>query len=482
MEDREYMDDLEHLLSDAAEKHQMFPSDHIWSNIRKEVQSEKSWPALSIIAFLIIVALTVATFLNYPPDNIIAKIKYQDSLQKEQVQELLAAQKKNRENPDPIISPTRITDKTLATFKNQEADLNYSYNLYQASTVSVKEEIKNVEPIEKTLDKKPIAGNNNAPAKGYDYTAENKQLADIVVEQLVSNAQVVATDNEDKKEPAEQGSDKALSRKLIAVNLNDEEEDPAIRRSRLKWERQNAPSRWSYEFYTTPSISYRSLEDDRTRDKYNNTTPTAPGTTQGALDSSKIRHKPALGTEVGVGLLYGLSSRLRLKMGLQFNIRQYYIDAYQSYGVATIAIVQNNRVDSINVASRYSNIASYSAAKLDNRMYQISIPIGLQYDAIQSAKWGVSIGASIQPTFTLNKNVYMISTDYKYYANGESFFRKFNINTAVDLNVNYKIGDNTKLYLGPQIRYQHLPTYNDAYPIKEYRWDYGVKIGIMKSF
>jgi long-subunit fatty acid transport protein len=78
--------------------------------------------------------------------------------------------------------------------------------------------------------------------------------------------------------------------------------------------------------------------------------------------------------------------------------------------------------------------------------------------------------------------VYLISTDYKYYANGASFFRKWNVNTALNLNFSYKINNGTKLYFGPQVRYQHLPTYNNAYPIKEYRLDYGLKIGFIKGF
>ena len=186
--------------------------------------------------------------------------------------------------------------------------------------------------------------------------------------------------------------------------------------------------------------------------------------------------------EVGLGLMYNISRSLRFKTGIQFNARQYYIDAYPSSALATIAIVQGNHLDTVNVYSGYSNIGDHSVAtRLDNRMYQLSIPLGLQLDAIQTGKWGVSVGASVQPTITLNKNIYLISTDYKYYANGESFFRKFNVNTAIDLNISYKTSDNVKWYLGPQIRYQHLPTYNDSYPIKEYRWDYGIRLGVIKS-
>jgi hypothetical protein len=184
-----------------------------------------------------------------------------------------------------------------------------------------------------------------------------------------------------------------------------------------------------------------------------------------------------LGTEVGAMLLYNLTPSFKVRAGLQFNVRQYYIDAYQSAGLATFALVQNNHLDSIRFFSSFSNNSGNAQTKLDNKLYQISIPIGFQWDFVDGEKFGVSVGATLQPTFTLNKNVYMISTDYKYYANGAPFFRKWNINTGIDLMFTYKTG-NLKWYLGPQIRYQHLPTYNDIYPIKEYRLDYGFKMGV----
>lgn len=88
--------------------------------------------------------------------------------------------------------------------------------------------------------------------------------------------------------------------------------------------------------------------------------------------------------------------------------------------------------------------------------------------------------ASVQPTFTLNKKVYLLSTDLKHYADGGSFLRKWNVNTGVGINLTYKTRGAT-IQLGPQIRYQHLPTYSNLYPIKEYLLDYGLRLGITKQ-
>ncbi|MBW7952975.1 MAG: hypothetical protein H3C56_10615, partial [Chitinophagaceae bacterium] len=85
-----------------------------------------------------------------------------------------------------------------------------------------------------------------------------------------------------------------------------------------------------------------------------------------------------------------------------------------------------------------------------------------------------------QPTLTLNKNVYLISTDYKYYTDGNSFFRKWNFNTSLEINFTYKVGS-YNIFVSPQVRYQHLPTYTDKYPIKEYRLDDGLRIGFTKE-
>ena len=41
----------------------MYPSGRVWDNIRTEVQGNKSWPALTIIALTVLVALTVSTFI-----------------------------------------------------------------------------------------------------------------------------------------------------------------------------------------------------------------------------------------------------------------------------------------------------------------------------------------------------------------------------------------------------------------------------------
>ena len=110
----------------------------------------------------------------------------------------------------------------------------------------------------------------------------------------------------------------------------------------------------------------------------------------------------------------------------------------------------------------------------------MSLPIGVQWEVLQGKHLGINAEASVQPTLTLNTNTYLLSTDYKHYTTGNDLIRKWNINTSMGFNISYKSG--SLLYMvGPQVRYQHLPTYSNLYPIKEYLLDYGIRFGITKE-
>ncbi len=459
MNNQDNKDAFEQFLTDETNKHQMFASDAVWANISKQVQTRKSWPALTIVAFLIVIGLSIATFLNYPPDNFLTKAHYNDSVQliKQEQAAAILAEKPIDDNFETRISSQKITEHTFAVIEKQ----------HQTATIPTTIVLVDEQPkIEPTVSEKIVKHDVAKPA-----IVNLQPLITFVNEKLpkldstVNNKVVAATKQNLQKIDTGEATDN-IYKDFYASLLK---------------KRSNKSSRWTYDIYVTPSKSFRKLEDDKERDQYI-TTLNSSNTNNTASLGNTVKHKPALGLEAGFTIGYNLTNRLKIKAGLQFNIRQYYIDAYQTFGLATIAIVQNNRLDSLTFYSRFGSAgSSYAETKLDNRLYQLSIPLGIQWDAIQGKRLGISFGASVQPTFTLNKNVYLISTDYKYYANGESFFRKWNFNTAIDLNISYKL-KYVKLYVGPQIRYQHLPTYNDAYPIKEYRLDYGAKIGIIKGF
>jgi hypothetical protein len=474
MNNQNNRDAFEQFLTDETDKHQMFASDAAWANISKQVQKEKSWPALTIVAFLIVIGLSITTILNYPPDNILAKVHYNDSVQLAHQKEEAAiiASKANDDDLESRISSQKITSKTFAAIEKHQQIAALAATAPTATVTVAQILVKPAAIIPEKAHKPLVAKENGLSNNGLPLVEEK-----IPFTSTTTKHEVTTTTNTE----AEKNDDK--------VGNNDTKSDMTDHvykdffASLLKTKTTRKNTRWTYDIYATPSKSYRSLEDDKVRDQYTTTSiPNAISNSSTTSLGNAVKHKPALGLEAGLAVGYNLTQRLAVKAGLQFNIRQYYIDAYQTFGIATIAVVQNNRLDSLTFYSRFGSAgSSYAETKLDNRLYQLSLPLGVEWAALEGKKLGVTVGASVQPTFTLNKSVYLISTDYKYYANGESFFRKWNMNTALNLNLTYKI-NGAKIYIGPQVRYQHLPTYNDAYPIKEYRLDYGVKIGFIKGF
>jgi hypothetical protein len=91
----------------------------------------------------------------------------------------------------------------------------------------------------------------------------------------------------------------------------------------------------------------------------------------------------------------------------------------------------------------------------------------------------VYIGAAstIQPTYILGDQAYLISTDYKNYAQVPSLMRRWNVNTNMETFVAYSTGK-LKWQVGPQVRYQLLSSFVDKYPVKENLFDFGFKVGI----
>ncbi len=479
MDNKFYQDEFEQFLQDEVKQHRMYPSDHIWKNIRTEIHGYTAWPALTFISLFIITALTVSTLLINDPTQrskdtalILASIKkseYSNSAAKKS-----AIARGNQEYIEQL-APEQITAETFAANLEQQ---NLP-SIAATSFIKAENELSIQKPIDQIL-----------------HTSDKVAIASLVAPEttILQNTIVpaaTATESEDNLLYAN-SSEENVDATNLALNTSEafksktesvnKEYVPYVMSSPF---RKN--SKFGFQFYITPSTSYRKLSDDKVKEIIQ---PAAIATSAQNISLSSnfaadinnvVRHKPALGLELGFAILYNMSSRLKFKTGVQLNVRQYYIETFQSANdLATISLINYRGVESFNFYSPYNNNTGYKKTQLDNKLYQVSIPIGIQWEIIQGKRFGVNTEASIQPTMTLNNNTYLMSTDYKHYTNGGDFIRKWNINTSVGLNIYYKTGSYT-WQLGPQVRYQHLPTYSNVYPIREYLMDYGVRLGITRQ-
>ena len=150
---------------------------------------------------------------------------------------------------------------------------------------------------------------------------------------------------------------------------------------------------------------------------------------------------------------------------------------------ATIALENTGGprgVDSITSLTRIGNFGGDQVQDLRNQYFQFTAPVGLEMRILGNDRLQLNLAGTIQPTYLLNRNTYLISTDYKNYTRQPSLVRRWNVNTSAELFVSLKTGG-LKWQVGPQFRYQLFSSYIKEYPIREYLMEYGIKIGVTKT-
>jgi hypothetical protein len=472
MENQKYQDEFEQFLHDEVKQHRMYPSDRVWTNIRTELHGHRSWPALTFISLFIVTALTLSTVLstqeNFHPQPL--SIPNVAKVEQETIAAHQAAGEKSR-HYFSTLAPVNITKNTIDAIDYPDTDIFATNNsLSKAEITFTKESIQ-----QQTITRTKTASTLSLLPNTSSSNPVNEAL------------------QKDESVPTSNATLTTANAIIPAKDILSHENDPAaddylkdFQYTKSQKSQQRFPvSKFGFQFYITPSTSYRRLSDEKVREIIQPGVAALPVNAplnQPSNVNEVVRHRPAVGLEVGFAVLYNITSRLKLKTGLQLNIRQYHIETFQSrtYDPTTISLINFNGVENITRFSPYNNNVGYKQTELENKVYQLAIPVGIQWDVIKGKHVGVNMEASVQPTFNLNKSVYLLSTDYRHYAEGNDLVRKWNINTSVGLNLSYKSGK-TSWQIGPQVRYQHLPTYSNKYPIKEYLMDYGMRIGLTRA-
>jgi hypothetical protein len=475
------LDELEEFLQDSAEQHRMYPSDKVWRNIDKELHGNRKWPALSFGAILTGSIITAGLILIHPDKSLLSTKLPEFGITEKQL----------------IFTPAELQPNSVKTLNNLKEE-NAARNKVISNKIIISESsvatgklsgtplISSMGDLQQTLNKheneltlSQIAGiENNATAP--DLLPANGGIA--VAVPVPNAGEAIEYDQQDKSFSGRNFAAKAtnLNTKTIqAANLriNEEAANNAVAFQAKFSFKQN---RWSSFFYITPSASYRYLAESKVVDLHMQNGPIDPSYSHGV--NSFVRHRQIAGLEVGGGLMYQISPNVRVRMGLQANTRGYSIDAYSS-GTQVSAIVLNRGyyTDSVLAVSNINNFSGYQAINIQNRYFELSAPLSVDLKIGGKKRLELYVGAGLQPTYQFNKSMYLVSNDYKNYVQDASIARHFNVNTSLEAFLSYKAGKFT-WQLGPQLRYQMLSGTNKAYPVHEHLIDYGIKIGVVKSF
>jgi hypothetical protein len=454
------LDELEDFLSDSAEQHRMYPSDKVWRNINKELHGNKSWPALTFGAILAGAIITAGLILVHPDKTLLTFNPPGNNIKN------TVSSESYKEKPQDISGSVAISklEKT-SHFSRQEVAAGEAINndnftglsSVVGSLLAESKENTVAEPLITQLENTIGAVEQPGEVAGNSLAAEQNTFS---ARAFLEKSGIFEANN--------------ISKELNLLNS-----ETALQKAATSF---GIPSsngkKWSSFYYITPSISYRYLAEAKVVDLHYNG-PVAPNLINGV--NKFVRHNPTFGFEIGGGMMYQLSKSVRVRMGLQANIRGYSIDAYSSKREpSTIVLSRGYYNDSIVAMSTISNMDGYQQIKITNRYFELSAPVTLDLEVARIKRVQFFLAAGLQPTYQFNKGMYMVSSDYKNYVQNPDLARHFNINSTIEAYFSFKKGGLT-WQAGPQLRYQLLSGAVNQYPVREHLFDYGLKIGVVKT-
>jgi len=481
-----YNEDIEELLKEKADQYKMYPSDKVWKNIHRSLHPNRKWYWLSLILFL--GAVGYYTFIEFITPSSASKSISGNNASSAISKPTETAEATN--NTKAVIVPfgnpkqTVITSNKQRTFvlnpDNNEGNTAVVISMDQPAAAAIAGNII-------AEENHTLAFNNEIPV--YD-------LNDWQAKKLSQPENARNEPYEGSQEPtllppvahvqaqASIPGSLAIDESKLDANTQNAEEDS----KRVNWLQHNAvyelnvpkQRRLSWQLSFTPTMNYRTLRGSN----YPSDVKTLPLAPYIPGDPEKlVNHKPALSFELGSNILYAVNKSVTLKTGILFNYARYDIQAYSSSTSepATIALNSNFGIVTGQMTSytRYRNFGGDAVENLHNQYFQLSVPLGLEVNLLGNEKIQVGISGTVQPTYLLNRNTYLLTADYKY-ATEPSLVRRWNINTSLGAFISYKTGD-LKWQVGPQVRYQLLSSYIKEYPIRENLYQYGIQIGVAKT-
>jgi hypothetical protein len=461
-----YTDEFEDLIKEKSDQYRMYPSDKVWKGIKRSLHSHKKryWFGFALL-------LTGLSY--YGIDQLIF------SEPEKHTSNSVPKTPSTEKQPAKIVPFTQVSPGSL---NRERPDLNL-VKPFPGTTADQPESEFDAPPVNgdsKTLtmvkDQGPTYMKDEEPTYKESEVSTVRPL--FPQEVIQTQAPIVGTE--------------AHFNTVIIPGVQTKPESEAEEDiMKINWLQDHAvyslviskPKRINWQLSFAPTMNYRKLTGTKNANIQSSSRniPIALNI-QGDVDKL-VNHKPALGFELGSYLLYSINHNFSLKAGLQFNYSRYQIQAYSSATErATISLNSINGLSSSSISNytQIRNFGGYAVQNLQNQYFQLSVPLGIELNILGNNKLQLGVAGTVQPTYLLNPNTYLISSDYKNYTKEPSLIRRWNVNTSAETFVSYKTAG-LKWQVGPQIRYQLFSSYRNKYPIKEYLIEYGVKIGVTKT-
>ena len=456
--------DFEKLLRDNANQYRMYPSEKVWKGIHSTLHTRRRWYGFTATLMFLITGsiISIFVFSDNKGKNNLADQK-STAIPGNSQTEASAPVNKKSERFTPSIKPTKPADRRAVYIT--ESSLTGPVFILPAEEDQTSEGLDNSGRVKYEESLQPATPDKNEISDG---------------EQLLINFGILKNNNNIKVGAETFHNEFHIEKSNIeeenSVNTNKENEMSdvisAIASQNVPLAKAKKPARVTAQIFFTPTVSYRKLTENK--NVYNNISFYVPVTD---LDNF-VNHKPAMGLEFGIEGRYQVNKKLFLKTGLQFNINRYGIRAYSHpTEIATVALNSGYGFDSLASLSNYRNFSSGTGANwLENFYFQTAFPIGAELilSDKKNFQWGVS--ATIQPTYVIGDNSYVLSSDYQNYAKFPDLMRRWNLSSGFGTFVSYSTG-RIKWQAGPHVRYQHLSSFVNELTVKEKLFSVGLKVG-----
>ncbi len=454
MKERIYFDDeFEKQLKEKSDQFKMYPSDKVWNEVHQFLHTKRKGFVAGMSFLVGGILILAGTQLLGPSKNI---------HQKRAVTNTIAS------TPTPAtvylhaFNPNDLTAGPDAAYKQSVARVQN-----KTPFISAPESEENVQGLSpETAKQLPVQVKSELTASPNPGRTSNLVLSGL------SSANTSSLSPKDEK-TAEQNTE-ALAELL---NLMPATEKSPAHTSHIR------NDRFSWEIYITPTLNTHHLNGVNYQN-INSTIQNVPITVLHFADvNGFVDNTPATGYDVGGNLLYRLSKNFSLKAGLQFSFSRYYIKAYNSnptQASASLSSYFGYIADSLANYSLARNANPKNPQHFQNRYYQLSIPVGMEWKVAGRGKLEFHLGATLEPSYLLNNDAYVLSSDYSTYSRQSDIFRRWNIQAGTEAFLSYRIGK-VRWELGPMLRYQLLSTYKYSYPLRENLLNYGIRLGFSKT-
>lgn len=468
MESNEYNSGFEHFLREKADQYKLYPSDRVWAAVNEKLHPRKKWPYVVVAA--IFIGLGIGGNIH---DSFIAG-GHQNNPAKDLPNRIPSAVSATPVQMADALAPE--ANGTVSQAAGHSMVVNEKAK-YTATSAPLRIAHKNANPTE--VDARIDHGNNLKAVPGHLASVE-EHVKDVINGALETDVTTPSTAhlesgslmvNDQLHLLATVSKNRSNSdRKLIAGNKKDIPKTTAIRVMKPY------KNMFGLQFYVAPSVSYRRLSGHGIK-TFNTTT----GNYEYSGDVNNVVDQQAMsGVEAGAALVFSMNKKLRFKTGLQFNMSQYESRAFQHSAELVPMTAAGIGHSQVNAISIFRSTGNGRASTLRNQRMMLSIPIGAEWTVINKKRLQFNVAGSIQPTYVINNQSYMISSDLKNYAQSPSLYRHFNLNTGFEAFITFRTGA-TKWNIGPQVRYQLMSSFKSQYPINEHLLDYGFKVGMTRT-